>query len=438
MKIIIVAPFFAGGGIERVLQHHITYLISHGHDIHLVLETRSTKEFTLPKDVDVTYSGTIFDNIDQALVKLVTKHNFNIAIVPHYLTFSDRYFQYIDFMYSHHIPIIAMKHTNVFFPIIVGKTLDTAEYVKKYNSKCHAVTLLSDFDHNFYKLFGLRNGVVLRNPIPPINSYQSKRKNIILTASRLLPNKMIDHTIIAFKRVVEKHPDWQLVICGDGREKDRLIFLARKLGIKKNVIFTGEVDVTEWYKKASIFSLSSCSEGMPMVILESQMHGIPSIMYNLPNVPLVEHMKNGILVPFLDTDLFAKELCNLIENPHLRKRLGKAAFQSVYKYRSDVMSPIFEALLFKCTKAPLNPSEITIPASYPKIMVEEINQSIRAHNLLEKQSKEIDLSEHMYQKGLLYSYREGIKYSIFQLIKSIAWRVPKVFRLFDKLYNYKK
>ena len=69
---------------------------------------------------------------------------------------------------------------------------------------------------------------------------------------------------------VEEKSDWELILLGDGDEKESLINLANKLKLK-NVKFLGvKKDVPEYYKKSSIYVSSSRFEGLPMCMIEAK------------------------------------------------------------------------------------------------------------------------------------------------------------------------
>ena len=124
--------------------------------------------------------------------------------------------------------------------------------------------------------------------------------NVILAVGRLDQGKQFDHLIAAFAMVSDKHPDWHLVILGDGPERSRLEAQAESLGISARVSLPGRAgNMAQWYQRASFFVLSSRFEGMPNALLEALAHGCPAVSYDCKTGPrdLIRDGVDGILVP---------------------------------------------------------------------------------------------------------------------------------------------
>ena len=87
--------------------------------------------------------------------------------------------------------------------------------------------------------------------------------------------------------------------------------------------------------KASIFVLTSLTEGFSLVTIEAMSVGIPAVVYNCPGgiCHVVKDGETGYLVPMNDEDAFVEKICALIENDELRKKMGKACLQEVEQYR---------------------------------------------------------------------------------------------------------
>ncbi len=96
-------------------------------------------------------------------------------------------------------------------------------------------------------------------------------------------------------------------------------------------------DVQEQMAKASLFVLTSRTEGFSLVAIEAMSVGIPAIVYNCPGGIryVVKDGETGYLVPMDDEDAFVQRVCTLIENEDLRRRMGKASLQEVEQYRIE-------------------------------------------------------------------------------------------------------
>lgn len=115
--------------------------------------------------------------------------------------------------------------------------------------------------------------------------------------------------------------EWRLDLVGEGPDRAEL-----EPGAPADVRFLGERhDVQELLAGASVFVLSSRSEGFPISVLEAMAAGLPVIASDVGGVAeQVEHDVTGLLVPRGDADALAAALQRLIDDPELRRRMGEA------------------------------------------------------------------------------------------------------------------
>jgi glycosyltransferase involved in cell wall biosynthesis len=77
-------------------------------------------------------------------------------------------------------------------------------------------------------------------------------------------------------------------------------------------------------------SLSSFSEGVPVVLMEAMSYGLPVVATRVGGVPeLVEDGSCGLLVSPGDAEALAEAMGSLHENPDLAKSLGSNGKQRV-------------------------------------------------------------------------------------------------------------
>ena len=112
-----------------------------------------------------------------------------------------------------------------------------------------------------------------------INEMEFGEKNEFIYVGRLVRYKNIDVIIKALHKVYgKKH--YRLHIVGDGAEKNKLMKLARKLGMEERVIFYGFLPRKETFKimrKSSCFIMVSNNEVFGMVYLEAMLAGCITI-----------------------------------------------------------------------------------------------------------------------------------------------------------------
>jgi glycosyltransferase involved in cell wall biosynthesis len=170
----------------------------------------------------------------------------------------------------------------------------------------------------------------------------------VLAAGRLTPQKGFDRLIPAFAQAVERHPDWQLRICGRGPLRSRLKALVAEYGVEANVTLPGpSSDIWTEMDNASIFVVSSRFEGFPMVLLEAMAKGLPIVSFDCPTGPreVIETGANGALVPADDIRALGRALVEMIEDTELRRRCADGALATAQEYTLERIGPRWDALL---------------------------------------------------------------------------------------------
>lgn len=153
-------------------------------------------------------------------------------------------------------------------------------------------------------------------------------RRYFLFAGRLVPQKGADVLLRAF--AATKITTHDLLIAGDGDQRETLESLASELKVTQRVRFLGRADramILSLFKGADAFILPSTSdEGLPMVLLEAMAAGKPAIASAVGGVPeLVLHKETGLLVPCSDIHALASALLVLADSPSVRAALGVAA-----------------------------------------------------------------------------------------------------------------
>ena len=148
----------------------------------------------------------------------------------------------------------------------------------------------------------------------------------VLAAGRLIPAKGFDMLLNAFCRVQPR--DLQLVVLGDGPERDDLLALARRLRISERVDFPGAVsDISRWYRRAKCFVLSSRNEGWPNVLVEAMATGCPVVSFRCDYGPeeIVQDGTSGLLVAAGNVDALAHAIERVVTDRSLSASLSVGA-----------------------------------------------------------------------------------------------------------------
>ena len=154
---------------------------------------------------------------------------------------------------------------------------------------------------------------------------------------------------------VEKHSvseDWKLIIIGYGSEEEYLKEKAKKLKLK-NVIFAGFCDPRDYYKKASVYAMTSSDEGFPMVLLEAQQYGAVPLAFDsfVAVNDLINNGKSGYIVSDKNISEYVFKLLFLMKNRETCDVMARECMKSINKYSKEVIIERWMTLLNKlCEK----------------------------------------------------------------------------------------
>ena len=155
---------------------------------------------------------------------------------------------------------------------------------------------------------------------------KKEKGNYLLFVGSLIERKGAQYLICAFARVIKDHPDYRLIIIGEGSEKEKLIELTQSLSLSNHIEFLGSLsqnEVGEWMRQAAIFICPSIEEALGQVLLEAMSSGIPIIASNVGGIPEVITPDVGILVKPEDPDALADAIHRLIIDKQVALVMGK-------------------------------------------------------------------------------------------------------------------
>jgi glycosyltransferase involved in cell wall biosynthesis len=153
---------------------------------------------------------------------------------------------------------------------------------------------------------------------------------LIVSVSRLFPQKGQRELLRAFARVSAEVPSARLLIVGGeapwvrGTFLPELQALAAELGVKGRVVLAGErPDIPRVMAAADVFAMPSFEEPFGLVFLEAMIMRRPVVSLNNGGTPeVVDHGGSGFLAPPGDIEVLARHILSLLHDPGLRARMG--------------------------------------------------------------------------------------------------------------------
>ena len=171
---------------------------------------------------------------------------------------------------------------------------------------------------------------------------------------RVVPIKDIKTMLYAFSQASDIVPNLSLHIIGPCDEDEayfgECLAIKEELGLER-VHFTGRVNVTEYMAKLDFTLLTSISEGMPLVILESNAARRPSVATDVGSCrELIEGEPldigpGGICVPAMHQRAIADAIVKLSTDTKLRHEMGQNGQERVRRryLHEDMMNRYREA-----------------------------------------------------------------------------------------------
>ncbi len=207
---------------------------------------------------------------------------------------------------------------------VILQTTGAAEFFdEKVREKCHV--LPNSVSEEF----------VVRDVVP----FENRTKTIV-SVGRLDNNKNQGILIRAFGRLMDKYPDYKLVIIGDGDCRGEYTCLAGKTPDSTRIEFTGNIsNVADRISDARIYVLTSKEEGLPNALIEAMALGLVAISTDCPcggPADIISDGDNGILVPMGTDEEMEDSLVSAFErvmsDDSLARRLSENALSVREKY----------------------------------------------------------------------------------------------------------
>ncbi|MFC4105492.1 glycosyltransferase family 4 protein [Micromonospora zhanjiangensis] len=158
---------------------------------------------------------------------------------------------------------------------------------------------------------------------------------VVVCVSRLVPRKGQDALIRALPAIRRRVPDAALLIVGGGPYRPALEKLARRVGVDRDVVFTGSVPAAELpmhYAAGDVYAMPCRTrnrgldvEGLGIVYLEASATGLPVVAGDSGGAPdAVREGETGFVVDGRAVDRLADRVATLLADRDLAARLGAA------------------------------------------------------------------------------------------------------------------
>lgn len=158
----------------------------------------------------------------------------------------------------------------------------------------------------------------------------------IISIGRLVPEKGFAELLEVFALVKKEVPESELYILGDGPLKESIERQGEELGLGESINLPGFVkgeDLDNYFRKSSVYVMTSLTESFGLVLLEAMSYGLPCIAFDTADGPrflLAED--RGILIKERDKEKMVLEIKNLLLNKEEAHTLGDRGYEYCQRY----------------------------------------------------------------------------------------------------------
>lgn len=175
-------------------------------------------------------------------------------------------------------------------------------------------------------------GVTL--PPVPAGGVPPRATPVLLCPARLVPIKGHLYLLDAASRLAANGVAFELLLAGDGPEREAIARRVSTLGLGDRVRLLGTVPHAELlalYRERRIdcVVLPSLHEGLSVALVEAMAYGVPVIGTRVGGVPELLDRGGGLLVPPADVEALTEALDRVLGSPSLRAELARAGRQRV-------------------------------------------------------------------------------------------------------------
>lgn len=193
--------------------------------------------------------------------------------------------------------------------------------------------------------------VVIPNPVLPPNispTREPSERRTAVAAGTLCTRKGFDILIEAFSTLVNTHPNWDLVIYGEGEQRKNLEELVTNKGLNTRITLPGNVEnLNKHMVQGDLFILPSLAEGFPNILGEAMALGLPAVAFDCPSGPadIIRHGTDGFLVTANSVEQLVKNMDRLMGDPDQLMQFASKAPDVVERFSLQTVLNTWQNLL---------------------------------------------------------------------------------------------
>lgn len=339
------------GGSERVISLLANALQERGHSVEIININRHEVFYPINAEVQLTFveeecDGT-FIGKKMMWLRSYIKRNRPDVVIP-FMT--DVECVTLASMIGLHIPVISSERYDPRASNLQYKTIRWLFL----RLTTHLVVQTEDIKSCYSKALQKRTSVIY-NPVNDevfrqIENEELKIENImprILSVGRLAPQKNFPMLINAFAAIKDEFPDWQLLILGEGPERQSLQLTIDNLQLTDRVLMLGRSEhVIDELRKSKLFCMSTNAEGMSNALIEAMCVGLPVVSTDVCGAKeLLQNPESGLIVPVGDTESLTEALRKVMSSNEMMQQMSERNLAKAEWFKQDRIVDQWETLI---------------------------------------------------------------------------------------------
>ena len=294
------------------------------------------------QDIWTPFYQKLFEELKQAGMRLLFFHHLAPDGMERYSS-KERRMRKIDSIKSLILKALNMK-------------VEYKTYFRCMYNICDTLVLLSpSFINGFAEKYAINDKSKFRCIPNPLTFEENitfqelwKKEKIVLIVSRFVETqKNLTAAFRIWKLIEKATTDWRLQIIGYGDDEEYYKRYVKQLGLN-HIEFLGKIDnVQAYYKRASVFIMTSHFEGFGMTLTESLQNGCVPLAFDTFTAlhDILRDGYNGYIIPLGDEAGYAAKIIKLISDDTTRNTMAMNAVASSGAFSFDKIIPKWIALL---------------------------------------------------------------------------------------------
>jgi glycosyltransferase involved in cell wall biosynthesis len=316
-------------------------------------------KFKFLKNFSLKPYSDFWGQINPGIINELIKNKYDAVVVSGYATLTS-WFAFLGAWITK-TPIILKGEANFSRGKSHIKNLSKKIILRNLFKKIDAFLYGYSLNKEFYKFYGVSEKKLFFYPCSVDNDFfQQKAKELqkqgidkikkslgirrinypnILFSGKLIPRKRWLDLLRACKILFDKGTNFNLLVVGDGPDRDRFEFFIEENRLKNIYLsgFKNQSELPKYYFVADIFVLPSEYDPSPKVVNEAMNFKLPIVVSSGVGTggDLIKHDENGFIYDVGDINVLAEYLEKILLNHKLRDRFGKRSLEMVKEWNNN-------------------------------------------------------------------------------------------------------